>query len=112
MTSREAYRIYLDYYKNNQWTGEDAINYLKKNWIDYEGYDFNEFENMVLTNDKFNKRWGNGCTVDLSLDERFKLWDELENKDVMDFPIGELTENQYHEVLTKIGIPARKIIKQ
>ena len=48
-------------------------------------------------------------TRELSLKERFDLWEKLPNRDVMDFPIGELTEKQYHDVLTKIGIETRAI---
>ncbi len=48
-------------------------------------------------------------TKELSLKERFSLWEKMSNKDVMDFPIGELTDEQYNDVLTKIGIPERSI---
>lgn len=109
MTVEEAYKKYLDYYKNNQWDGEDIIHYLKKNWIDYEEYSYGEFKEQLLFNDKLNDKWGNGCTRNLSLDERFKLWEEMPDRDVMDFPIGELTEEQYHQALDQIGVPARVI---
>jgi len=48
-------------------------------------------------------------TKELTLKERFELWEKLPNKDVMDFPIGELTDEQYHKVLTDIGVPKRSI---
>ena len=48
-------------------------------------------------------------TRELSLKERFELWEKLPNKDVMDFPIGDLSDEQYHVVLTQIGVPERSI---
>jgi len=48
-------------------------------------------------------------TRELSLPERMELWEKLPNKDVMDFPIGQLTDEQYHKVLTDIGVPERSI---
>jgi thymidylate synthase len=43
------------------------------------------------------------------LKERFNLWEKIPNRDVMDFPIGQLTEEQYHDILTKIGVQSRAI---
>jgi thymidylate synthase len=43
------------------------------------------------------------------LKERFEFWENMPDKDVMDFPIGELTDEQYHDVLTQIGVPERSI---
>ena len=48
-------------------------------------------------------------TRELSIKERFDLWEKLPNRDVMDFPIGKLTEEQYHDVLDKIGVQRRAI---
>jgi len=51
-------------------------------------------------------------TKELNLKERFKLWENLPNKDVMDFPIGpleDMTDEIYHNTLTEIGIPKRSI---
>ncbi len=48
-------------------------------------------------------------TRELSLKERFNLWEKIPNRDVMDFPIGQLTEEQYHDILTKIGVQSRAI---
>jgi hypothetical protein len=65
MTPKEAYNIYRDYYKNNTWKWEDVSNYLKNTLIDYEEFNFEEFKNKILTDDKFNDRWGNGCREEL-----------------------------------------------
>lgn len=54
----DAYKKYLEHYKNNQWTGEDITYYLKKNWVDYEEYSFEEFIEKCKTEQKFNKKWG------------------------------------------------------
>ena len=48
-------------------------------------------------------------TRELSIKERFEEWEKIPTRDVMDFPIGQLTEEQYHEVLDKIGVPIRAI---
>ena len=59
---------------------------------------------------KFSERWGLQVhTRDLSLQERFELWEKLPNRNVMDFPIGPLTDEQCHEVLTKLDIPIQII---
>jgi len=42
---------------------------------------------------------------DLTLKERFELWEQLPDRDVMDFPIGPLTDGQYHDVLNQLGVP-------
>lgn len=110
MTCSEAYKNYRDYYRNNQWTGEDVQNFLRRNWIDYEEFDFDEFKQKLLSSDLFDQRWSNGCTRQLSLDERFTVWENLPDKDVLDFPIGPLSEVQQHEILDQIGIAKRVII--
>jgi thymidylate synthase len=51
-------------------------------------------------------------TRELTLKERFELWEKIPNKDVMDFPIGSLenmTDEIYHNTLTQIGVPERSI---
>ena len=51
-------------------------------------------------------------TRELTIKERFELWEKLPNKDVMDFPIGSLedmTDEIYHNTLTQIGVPERSI---
>jgi len=40
-----------------------------------------------------------------TLSERIELWEQLPNRDIMDFPIGPLTNSQYHDALNQIGIP-------
>lgn len=112
MTCLEAYKNYSDYYRNNQWTGEDVQNFLRRNWIDYEEFNFEEFKDKVLTEDKFNGRWGKECTRDLDIAERFKIWESSEGKDVLeDFPIGPITDEQYHSIMDGLEIPRRIIIE-
>lgn len=65
MTPKEAYKIYRDYYQNNIWKWEDISSYLKNNLLGYEEFNFQEFKDKVLTDDKFNERWGNGCREEL-----------------------------------------------
>jgi hypothetical protein len=71
MTPKQAYKIYIDYYRDNIWKWEDISSYLKPTLIDYKEYTYGEFKEKVLTDDKFNDRWGNGCREELK-----------ENKDV------------------------------
>jgi thymidylate synthase len=42
---------------------------------------------------------------ELTLAERMELWEQLPDRDVMDFPIGPLTDGQYHDVLNQLGVP-------
>lgn len=65
MTPKEAYKIYREYYQNNIWKWEDISSYLKNNLLGYEEFNFQEFKDKVLTDDKFNERWGNGCREEL-----------------------------------------------
>lgn len=48
-------------------------------------------------------------TRELNLDDRFKLWENLENKDVLDFPIGQLSDEQYHKILNDLDVPNRSV---
>jgi hypothetical protein len=112
MTLKEAYLTYRAYYYNNPWTGDDTRNYLKQNWIDYEEFNFEEFKNKILTDDNFNERWGKECTKDLDLKERFEIWESSKYKDVLeDFPIGPITDEQYHNIMDELEIPRRIIIE-
>lgn len=77
MTLREAYQTYRSHYYNNQWTGDDVQNYLKKNWIDYEEYNFEEFKEKVLFDDKFNERWGQDCTKEITQEECYQYYPQL-----------------------------------
>ena len=80
MTPKEAYNIYRDYYKNNIWKWDDVSYYLKNTLIDYEEFNFKEFKDKILTDDKFNERWGNGCREELKTKNqklKIKLWKHL-----------------------------------
>ncbi len=48
-------------------------------------------------------------TRELSLSERFRQWEALPDKDVMDFPIGPIEDEDCHEILDKIGVERRGI---
>jgi thymidylate synthase len=48
-------------------------------------------------------------TRELNIKERIELWEKIPTRNIMDFPIGTITEEQYHEVLDKMGIPQRAI---
>lgn len=106
MTAKEAYNLYCEHYKTNQWTREDVLHYLKPNWIDYEEYNFEEFKDKILTDDKFNERWANGCTRPLSTQERKDLYDKTDySKDI--FPTD---ENGWNKLFNSYNIPNRTII--
>jgi len=66
MTPQEAYKNYYRYCRDTETWTWDFIKYnLKKTGIDYEEFNFEEFKNKILTDDKFNERWGNGCREEL-----------------------------------------------
>jgi thymidylate synthase len=51
-------------------------------------------------------------TRELTLKERFALWEKLPNKDVLDFPIGpleDMSDEIYHNTLDQIGVQKRAI---
>jgi len=48
-------------------------------------------------------------TRELSIKERLELWDKIPDRNIMDFPTGPVSEEQYHEVLDKLGVVKRSI---
>jgi hypothetical protein len=66
MTPQEAYKNYYRYCRDTEtWTSDFIRLNLKKSYIDYEEFNFEEFKDKILTDDKFNERWGNGCREEL-----------------------------------------------
>ena len=112
MTIKEAYREYRSYYYNNQWTWEDIKCYLKENWIDYEEYNFEEFKDKVLTDDKFNNKWGNGCTKQLTGEEMWELLRKKVGDEVFNTWVEEIVPfgGGLSEYLQEYKIPKREII--
>jgi hypothetical protein len=111
MKVREAYKNYYQYCKDSEtWTWDFIKDNLKKSWIDYEEYNFEEFKNKILTDDKFNERWANGCTRELSLEERVNLF----SKNVNGEHLMKYADNDgldvWNEILNKHNIPTRTII--
>jgi thymidylate synthase len=89
---------------------KNLINDLKKNpdsrRLMVSAWNTQEIHKMVLPPCHYGFQV---YTKELTIKERFELWEKLPDKDVMDFPIGKLTDAQYHDVLTKIGVPERSI---
>jgi hypothetical protein len=77
MTLKEAYQEYRSYYYNNKWTADDTRHYLKKNWIDYEEYNLEEFKEKVMFDDKFNEKWGQGCAKHITQEECYQYYPQL-----------------------------------
>ena len=74
MTVKEAYKNYYRYCRDSEtWTWDFIKDNLKKTYIDFEEFNFEEFKDKILTDDKFNARWANGCTRELSLEERYEI---------------------------------------
>ena len=109
MTLKEAYIYYYAYCRDIEtWTWDFIQDNLKKNWIDYEQFTREEFKNKLLTNDKFNERWGQGCTRTLSTQERKDLYNETDySKDI--FPTD---ENGWNKLFDSYNIPTRTIISE
>ena len=124
MTVKEAYKNYYQYCKDSEtWTWDFIKDNLKKSWIDYEEYNFEEFKDKILTDDKFNERWANGCTRELSLEDRLLLADKI-NKEIrqdlytyaFNNPIytGGIDQRpddvEKHHLLNDLNIPTKTII--
>ena len=63
------------------------------------------FIEKLLTDDKFNKKWSNNCTVEMPDDERVRLFREKHN----------VPDNAYLPILRETldkQIPKRKIIEE
>ena len=74
MTPGDAYKNYYGFCRDSEtWSWDFIQNNLKRCSIDYEEFNFEEFKDKLLTDDKFNERWSNGCTRELTMEERFKL---------------------------------------
>jgi thymidylate synthase len=89
---------------------QDLINDLKTNpdsrRLIVNAWNVGELDQMVLPPCHYGFQI---YTRELSLSERMEIWETLQDKDVMDFPIGPLSDEQYHKVLTEIGIEERAI---
>jgi thymidylate synthase len=89
---------------------QDLINDLKTNpdsrRLMVSAWNVSDIDSMVLPPCHYGFQI---YTRKLNLDERFSFWAKMPNKDVMDFPIGELSDEQYHQTLTEIGVPERSI---
>jgi hypothetical protein len=77
MTLNESYEAYLNHFKNNRWTTEDTQNNLKKNFVDYEEYNLEEYKNKLITDDNFNEKWSQGCTKSITTEECYELYPQL-----------------------------------
>jgi hypothetical protein len=109
MKVREAYKKYYQYCKDSEtWTWDFIKDNLKKSWIDYEEYNFEEFKNKILTDDKFNERWANGCTRELSLEERYDLIEKDKHTQFVKWQ--DLGTDRIKEVLDEKNVPTRTII--
>ena len=107
MTVKEAYKNYYQYCRDTEtWTWDFIKDNLKKSWIDYEEYNFEEFKDKILTDDKFNERWANGCTRELSLEERAKWLQDTKGYDLL---VGNLEHDHIREVVENES-PTRTII--
>lgn len=117
MTLNESYEAYLNYYKNNKWTSEDTKNHLKKNWIDYEEYNLEEFKDKLLTDDIFNKKWSQGCTRSITIEECYEIYPQL--KRILEQKLVHVKAQEYtkaieykqQELKLSESLPRRIIIK-
>jgi hypothetical protein len=106
MTPEEAYKNYYRFCRDTEtWTPDFIKNNLKRTGADYEEYNFQEFKDKLLTDDRFNKRWANGCTRILTTQERKDLYDKINHtKDI--FPTD---ENGWNKLFDEYNIPTRII---
>lgn len=82
------------------------------------------FKDKILTDDKFNSKWSNGCTKDLSYKERLRLanydkeiyssideWIEWWNKQPEKMYYAGIFYKNKEEQLNELGVPRRIIIE-
>lgn len=67
-----------------------------------------EFTNLLITDDTFNSEWSNGCTRELTFDERYGLAESLEN--VRNGKIAKYGEAYITTVLNDYKIPKRTLL--
>ena len=78
MTLKQAYTYYYAYCRDVEtWTWDFIQENLKKSWIDYEQFNREEFKDKLLNDDKFNERWGQGCTRELTHKERYLEYNKI-----------------------------------
>ena len=75
------------------------------------GGSFNEFKDKLIISDDFNKRWSFGCTAELTIDERRKIWEGLEWNRSTDMSFHNMNEKELLDFLNEGGIPKRRIRK-
>lgn len=67
-----------------------------------------EFTNLLITDDTFNDEWSNGCTRELTFDERYTLGEPIENVRVA--KVTKYGEAYMTLVLNNFNIPKRTLI--
>ena len=106
-------KIYGFQWRN--WDGEidqiqNLINELKTNpdsrRLMVSAWNVGELNEMVLPPCHYGFQI---YTRELSMKERLALWDKIPDRNIMDFPTGPVTENEYHNVLDKLGVAKRAI---
>ena len=94
MTLREAYKNYYSLCKDTEILTPDFIQEnLKRNGVDYQEYNIEEFKDMLLTNDKFNERWSMGCTKYIDGETYREMRPEL--KEIHEEKIKYVKEQEY-----------------
>lgn len=66
-----------------------------------------EFTNLLITDDTFNSEWSNGCTRELTFDERYTLGEPIENVRVA--KVAKYGEAYMTSVLNDFKIPKRTL---
>ena len=100
---------------NLEWLIEDEnglLGRIHKTETTYRHLTREEFADRLLTNDRFNNRWGMGCTVDLCHDERKELEIRKRYKEsgykFMSPGVFTADNGPTSQHLDSIGIPKRK----
>ena len=66
-----------------------------------------EFTNLLITDDTFNAEWSNGCTRELTFDERYTLGETIENVRIS--KVTKYGEAYITSVLNDFKIPKRTL---
>lgn len=119
MTLKEAYIYYYTLTKDSEnWTKDFIQENLKRNGLDYQEYSVEEFKDKLLTDDKFNKRWSNGCTEYIDSETHREMRPELKeiheqktkHVKAQEYDKAKVLRDKENEIISTL--PKRIIVKE
>lgn len=77
----------------------------------YHGGSWKEFQDKLIVSDDFNRLWSNGCTAELTIEERRNIWEGFDWNRSKDMSFHNMEEQEIIEFLDDENIPKRRIRK-